>query len=203
MKITSIQQQVRQKDRYSVFVDGAYSFSLSETSLLESKLVSGQQIDAAQLKSFKQLSLDDKAFGNALRYVVRRPRSVWEVRNYLRRRQAAESVAEKIINRLTQAGLLNDEVFARLWVDNRRVLKPTSRRKLVLELKQKHVPEEVIASILASDKETTDERSVLRELVERKRHRYQDKQKFMMYLSRQGYGYDDIRSVLSAMEDKP
>jgi regulatory protein len=196
MKITAIKQQEKRKDRYSVFVDEKYAFSLSESALLESRLASGQEIDKAKLKAYKQLSADDKAYGNALRYVTMRPRSEWEMRDYLRRKQAEDPVTEKIMGRLYDLRLLDDEAFARTWVENRRLLKPTSRRKLSMELKVKRVPESIIDKVLAEDKEETDERMVLRQLIERKRKRYPDQIKLMQYLARQGYSYDDIKSVL-------
>jgi regulatory protein len=74
MKITNIKQQEKRKDRYSFFVDGKYAFSLSESALLEQKLAGGQEIGAAQLKNFKRLSVDDKAYGNALRWAAMRSR---------------------------------------------------------------------------------------------------------------------------------
>ncbi len=198
MKITAIKQQVKQTNRYSIFVDGKYAFSLSETALLESHIASGQELDAAQLVAFKKLSASDKAYGRALQYVAIRPRSEWEVRFYLKRKDVDEDEAAAIIGRLQRLGLLSDLAFARAWVANRRLLKSTSKRQLVQELRQKHVGESVIEQVLAEDE--TDERQVLRDLVARKRQqpRYKaDALKLMQYLARQGYSYDDIKSVLN------
>jgi regulatory protein len=160
MKITAIKQQVKRADRYSVFVDGKYSFSLSENALLDQRLASGQELDERQLKELKEASGNDKAYGNALRYVAMRPRSEWELRDYLRRKDVDEPVAEIIVERLQRVGLLDDLAFARAWVANRRLLKATSVRKLRLELKQKHVAEDVANQALAEDE--TDERDALR-----------------------------------------
>jgi SOS response regulatory protein OraA/RecX len=57
------------------------------------------------------------------------------------------------------------------------------------------VPSDVINQVLAEDK--TDERQTLRDLVQKKRSRYPDPQKFMQYLARQGFSYSDISSVLA------
>jgi SOS response regulatory protein OraA/RecX len=62
------------------------------------------------------------------------------------------------------------------------------------------VPESIIDQAMREDE--TDERQTLRELVEKKRSRYPDKIKFMQYLARQGFGYDDIKSVLNEEEDE-
>lgn len=194
MKITNIKQQVKRADRYSVFVDGKYSFSLSESALLELRLASGQELDPEELKQLQEASGNDKAYGNALRYVAMRPRSEWELRTYLRRKDVDDPVADTIIERLQRVGLLDDMAFAKAWVANRHLLKSTSKRKLQLELKQKHVAGSIIDQVLREDE--VDERQSLRELVAKKQSRYPDRNKFMQYLARQGFRYDDITAVL-------
>jgi regulatory protein len=194
MKITNITQQVKRKDRYSVYVDGKYAFSLSESGLLEQGLATGQEFDKIKLDELRKASGADKAYGNALRYVAMRPRSEWELQTYLKRKNVEEPVAKQITERLQNARLLDDLAFARAWVNNRRLLKSISQRKLRLELKQKHISETIADQVLSEDK--TDERDSIRELVAKKRHRYPDRIKLMQYVARQGFRYDDIKSVL-------
>jgi regulatory protein len=197
MKITSIKQQVKQANRYSVFVDGKYSFSLSETALLDSRISSGLEVTDAELDALKKMSASDKAYGRALNYAAIRPRSEWEMRFYLRRKDVADEEASAIIDKLQNIGLLNELAFARSWVASRRLLKATSKRRLVQELHQKHVPESIISQVLEEDE--GDEREILRDLIARKRQqtRYKnDDLKLMQYLARQGYSYDDIKSVM-------
>lgn len=198
MKITSIQQQQRQHDRYSLYVDDKYAFSLSESALLSAGISSGQELSRAELKQFKQLSADDKAFGRALKYVLMRPRSEWEMTEYLRRKEVAEPTVDTIMGRLRQSTLLDDRAFARSWVENRRVLKPTSRQRLSQELRQKHVASDIIDDVLREDTQEIDEQQIIRDVIERKRKRYPDQQKLIAYLARQGYRYDDIKSALAA-----
>lgn len=199
MKITAIKQQVKRTDRYSIFVDGKYAFSLSESGLIESKLASGQELDAAQLKQLKKDAGLDKAYYNSLRYAAMRPRSEWEMQMYLKRKEADKATADEVIRRLRNINMLSDLDFARSWVVNRRLLKSTSKRRLRLELMQKHVPDEIIQQALAEDE--TDERQTLRDLVAKKSRRYPDQQKFMRYLASQGFSYDDIKSVLNEESD--
>jgi regulatory protein len=200
MKITNIKQQVKRATRYSVFVDDKYAFSLSEAALLELRLASGQEIDDQELKRLKETSGNDKAYGNALRYVAMRPRSEWELRTYLRRKEVDDPVADDIVERLQRVGLLDDLSFARSWVANRHLLKSTSKRRLQLELKQKQVPPDIIDSVLREDE--VDERQSLRELVAKKQPRYPDRNKFMQYLARQGFNYNDITSVLDQEDSR-
>ncbi len=198
MKITAITQQQKRADRYSIFVDGKYAFSLSESGLIESRLASGQELTPAELDDLKKAAGLDKAYGLTLRYVTIRPRSEGELADYFRRKQIDTAAASQIIKRLQSYGLVDDAAFARSWVASRRLLKSVSKRRLQLELRQKRVPQNIIDEVLREDE--TDDRQALRELVNKKRARYPDQQKFMQYLARQGFGFDDIKSALSETE---
>jgi regulatory protein len=197
MRISSITQQVKRSGRYSIYVDNKYAFSLSEGALLEAKIYAGQDLTAAQLREYKDTSKLDKAYGLTLAYVARRLRSEWELREYFRRKDIDEDSGEQILERLKRFGYVDDLAFARSWVDNRRAIKSVSRRRLTQELRQKRVPDEIISQVLEDDE--TSDLDTLRQLVTKKRQlsRYQDEQKLMQYLARQGYNYDDIKRVLS------
>ncbi len=197
MNITAIKAQVKREGRYSIFVDGEYSFSLSAEMLLDAGLTTGQGLTEADVKKFQKLSADDKAYGLTLAYVARRMRSRGELVDYLRRKKYAPELVTQLLNRLERAGFVDDVEFARRWVENRRLLKATSTKRLRLELRQKKVSDDIIRQVLDEDK--TDERHVLCELINKKRKqtRYQDEQKLIAYLARQGFNYGDIRSALS------
>jgi regulatory protein len=197
MKITSITTQVKNPNRYSVFVDGAYSFSLSADALLDTHLVNGQELSESDIAHFKKLSAEDKAFNLTLAYVARRMRSEGELADYFRRKSYAPELAEQILTRLRRLSFVDDAEFARRWVENRRMLRSSSAKKLRLELRQKKIADDIIQTVLEEDE--TDERQLLRELVakKRKQSRYQDDQKLMRYLAGQGFNYDDIKNTLT------
>ena len=196
MKITAIKAQVKREGRYSIFVDDKYAFSLSAEGLLDAHLVTGQELSQVDVTDYKRLSQEDKAYNLALAYVARRMRSEGELHDYFRRKQYAPELAEQLLIKLRRLRFVDDAEFARRWVENRRRLKATSTKKLRLELREKKVNSEVIQTVLAEDE--TDERQLLRDLVEKKRRisRYQDDQKLIAYLARQGFNYDDIKATL-------
>lgn len=196
MKISSIKQQVKRKDRYAIYIDGKYSFSLGELELINSKLKLGQELTSAELKDLQGRAKLDKAYDRALNYIAIRPRSRWEISDYLKRKKHDNKDIDFILNKLSDSGYVNDESFAQAWVSNRRLLKPISRRKLIMELRQKRVDSSIIEKVLADD-ETTDI-STLQQVVEKKRRRYPDDIKLMRYLASQGYNYQDIKYALKA-----
>jgi regulatory protein len=202
MKITAIKQQLKMHNRYSVYVDDDYSFSLSETALIDSRLHSGVELTQPELDNYKQLSLDDKLYTRALRYVAMRQRTAWEISFYLERKGADSPLIQSIVNKLRDIGMIDDEKFARAYINDRQLLRPTSRRKIIMELQKKRVPSEITQKILAEvaeASETSIDHDALSEVITRKRRqtKYQDDTKLMQYLARQGFGYGDIKSALS------
>lgn len=198
MIITDIKQQVKRQDRYSIFVDGKYLFSLSENELMQSGIKINKEYSEDELEKLKQTAVLDKAYMRCLDLIMRRQRSEWEVRDYLKRKDYDPDVIAQTTERLKKAGYVDDAKFAESWIRNRRLLKSTSKRRLSQELKQKRVEDSVINIALEEDE--TDEKAVLKEMIEKKlkQTRYQDQQKLIAYLLRQGFNYGDIKSALEA-----
>jgi regulatory protein len=198
MKITKITQQVKRLDRYSIFVDEKYSFSLSESALLEAGLASGQELSKEQTAEFKKLSADDKLYNQCLRWVAMRPRTAWEIEQYLERKGASPPLLKLILNKLSIIGLVDDAKFAKSFVADRRRLRSAPRRKIILELKRKRVAEDIIAEAVGTDPD--EERAALAATIASKRRqsKYQDDLKLMQYLARQGFSYGDIKDALKA-----
>lgn len=156
----------------------------------------GKEYTQTELEELLQTAVLDKANMRALDYLARRPRSEWEVRDYLKRKDYDSPTIDIILNKLSEYGYIDDVKFAQSWITSRRMLKPTSLRRLQQELMQKHVSRDVINQAFETDE--GDERSALQELVEKKQQqtRYQDEQKLIAYLLRQGFNYGDIKTVL-------
>ncbi len=196
MKITDIKKQVKRADRYSIYADGKYSFSLSEHELLSSGIKIGQEYEGADLENLQRKVVLDKAYDSSLNLIARRIRSIWEIRDYLKRKDYDEQVIEEILNMLSSKKYIDDEKFAEAWIRDRRMFKNVSKRRLQQELRQKRVSDEIIQKVLNSDE--TEEGDVLKVLIEKKRTqtRYQDDQKLIQYLIRQGFNYSDIKGVM-------
>lgn len=196
MKITNIKQQVKNKDRVSVYVDGKYSFSLSTWQFGSADLKLDGEISDERVEELSEESEFGKLHDRTLMWLMIRPRSTWEVEDYLRKKTDDEEVREKLLASFQEKKYLDDEDFAERWVANRRLLKPVSKLKLRQELLKKRVPKEIIDQTLEAD--VTDESEVLVELIAKKRKitRYQDDRKLMEYLARQGFKYSDIKTAL-------
>ena len=197
MKITAIKAQVKNPERVSIYVDEKYAVSLSYGQVLDFKVRVGLELNEASLADLKKASDLGKAYERALNYVMLRPRSVKELRDYAWRKKWAPEDTETIVGKLTARGYVNDQNFARSWVESRAMGGKTSARKLRLELKQKGVADDIIAA--AMEDSSYNEQSVLREVIAKKRRltRFKDNDRLMQYLAGQGFSFDDIKAALS------
>jgi regulatory protein len=203
MKVSSIKAQINNSGRFSIFIDGNYIFSLGESGLLKSKLIVGQELSQKEIDIFKQQSEDDLLYQKAFQYAAARMRTAWEVKNFLERHGGSEELVPYTLNKLSNLSLIDDEKYARTYIEDRQNLHPSSRRKIILELHKKHIAEDIIQRATSDEVEQTDELSSLRTIIQskRKQSRYQDNLKLMQYLSRQGFSYSDIKTVLNQNDD--
>lgn len=208
MKITSISVQARNKDRVNISVDGKYRFSLDIFQVSDLGIKTGNEYSEDELNQLERESKFGKLYARALEYCLMRPHSAKEVRDYLYRKTrptrsktgemragVSSEATTRVYESLVRKAYINDLSFARYWVENRSLTKGVSRRKLVAELRSKDVDVAIIDEVMG-ESERSDEQE-LRKVIAKKRSKYSDNQKFMAYLARQGFTYDDIKSALS------
>jgi regulatory protein len=77
-----------------------------------------------------------------------RARTRRELADKLRGRQVPEELAEELLDRFEQVGLVDDNAFARSWVADRQRAKGLAPRALAQELRRKGVDEDVAREAL-------------------------------------------------------
>jgi recX family len=219
MKITDISLQTRDKNRVNVSIDGKYRFSLDVFQVGELGIKVGREYSDEELTALEDESQFGKLYARAMEYCLARPRSVKELRDYLWRKTRPTKkrspktgeiterpgvkleITERVLARLIEKKYLDDEKFARFWLEHRFLQKGASVRRLKLELAQKGIERETIEQLIAENIRSDDEE--LRKIIAKKRYKYAgDQQKFMAYLARQGFSYDDIRAALGGESDE-
>lgn len=96
-----------------------------------------------------------------------RARTRAELRTKLARRHVPDEVADRLLDRFAEVGLVDDEAFAREWVQSRQAGRGLARRALAQELRRKGVEQGVIEEAVAAV-DPGDELAAARELVRRK-----------------------------------
>lgn len=94
-------------------------------------------------------------------------RSRHELAARLARRNVPNDVAGRLLDRFEEVGLIDDEAFARSWVDSRQRTRGLARRALAQELRRKGVDDETARDVLA-EVDPADEEQAARALVRKK-----------------------------------
>ncbi|WP_425458612.1 regulatory protein RecX [Actinomadura decatromicini] len=104
---------------------------------------------------------------HCLRLLTSSPRTRAQLADALRRKSVPDDVADRVLDRLTAAGLIDDEAFAQAWVQSRHTGRGLAKRALAAELRRRGVADETVNDAVdALDPE--QEEHTARALVDRK-----------------------------------
>lgn len=147
----------------------------------------------------------EQAHAFCLRLLTARARTRAELADRLAKRGYPDEIATDVLDRLTDAGLVDDEEFAAQWVRSRRAHTGRGKRALAAELRTRGVGDDVIAVALDGI-DAGAERDLAEQLVSKKLRRETlggtDEAKVMRrlvgMLARRGYSQSMAVSVASA-----
>ena len=146
----------------------------------------------------------------AYRFLSYRPRSKKEVERKLKEKKISGENIVSIISLLEKNNYLNDREFTLNWVKYRMDNRPSGRRSLEYELREKGVDSEIIKDSLDEVYSGEfDEYDVAVRLAEKKiaslrKVKTEDnivKRRLFSYLHRKGFSYDTIERVIENILD--
>lgn len=197
--ITALTKQKRNPNRVSVFLDGDFAFGLAAITAVTLQV--GQTLTKADIDRIQQQDQLENAKQTAIRFIGYRPRSVWEVQRHLEKKGFEAATIDQATSRLQAINLLDDEAFARYWVDQRATFKPRSRYVLRQELQQKGIDRNLIDAAIADIDETAAARQAAAKQLTRWQQLPYDQfaAKLGGYLQRRGFSYEIIREITQEM----
>ncbi|ANM29910.1 hypothetical protein ABI59_10485 [Acidobacteria bacterium Mor1] len=202
-RITSLGATQRDSNRVSVKIDGKFVTAISARSLRELRLEVGMEVDAALLKALDEAATYDKALQKAMDRLSRRAHSRRELDLKLRRLEYETAVRERVLDRLTELGLIDDRAFAEAVVRDTAARKPAGPRLLKQKLMQKGVDGQTVDDVLADLAPAADEQAEQAlELVRKKLpsmarlDAVTRKRRLYGMLGRRGFDYEAIESAL-------
>ncbi|MDD4152655.1 MAG: regulatory protein RecX [bacterium] len=154
----------------------------------------------------RKVRMDDPvaaAYEAALVLLTYRDRSLWEIRDRLKRKSYDEDVIEIVIIRLADEGLLDDERFVHSAIRTGMGARPTGKRRLGYELKKKGIADEIINEGIREMYSDDDEEALAISLAEARWERLSgltaEKRLLRLtgYLSRRGFSYEAVKRALS------
>src|SRR5712692_1269432 len=139
----------------------------------------------------------------AVRYLAGRPHTVSEIHRHLRSKRFDAVAIDQAIDQLRAQRYVDDEAFARWWVEQRERFKPRGDRALKSELLGKGVSRDVVDVVLGERAPNADVEQAKRAL-SRPLTRWatlppaERKRKIHTYLAARGFSYSTIEEVMRA-----
>jgi regulatory protein len=103
----------------------------------------------------------------ALRLLTGAPRSRAQLAEAMARKDVPEPVAQKVLDRFTEVGLIDDAEYARILVRSRQADRGLARRALGVELRRKGIDDDLAAEALSTVDADLEERTA-RDLARRR-----------------------------------
>lgn len=203
--ITSVKPQ-KNKKRVNIYLDGKFAFGLDLENYMKLNLKVEDEFTDEEIAKIVRKAEFQKVYDKLVRYATLRPRSEKEIDTWLKRKKVHESLHKRLFNRLKRLELLDDEKFAKWWIEQRTTFRPRGKKALYFELRQKGIDRKLVDSVLSDF--DIDEVKIAGEILKARMYKWKglrgfDKKKKMSdFLARKGFTWSVIKEVFNNLKEK-
>jgi regulatory protein len=159
----------------------------------------------------RKLETEAELYDVAVRALMRRAHSVYEMKQKLERRSDNKLLVQLVMARLKENGQVDDAKYAKQFARQRTVGRKQGKFRISRDLRARGVPDRHIDAALKESAEQNDEAAMVRQRIERKLRSYRgeidEKKMASIYSSllRAGFSAEIIRRELKSLtrEDLP
>jgi len=203
--ITGIEKQ-KKEGRYNIYLDGDFAFGLYKETIYDYGLRVNDNLTETKINEIREK--DEIGFGNkvAIKFLNYKSRSEKEVRRKLKEKKLSAVSIDKIISRLKEFKFLDDEQYAKMFVESKLIHNPKGRRALSIKLAEKGIPKDTVQSTIEENYSEETEIKKAQEVLkkyQKKSHKgspQEIKQKCFRHLLSKGFDFDIVKKVLKISE---
>lgn len=138
-QITAIEEQKKDLNRCSVFVNRAFAFGITKKALSRYQIYVGQTLTSTEYEHLlERLQLDQAKF-KALDLISRGNKSEKEIRERLMRAEYSSYIVEEVIVFLKKYHYIDDQALARRYIESKSKYAHKSLRQIQTELYKKGI----------------------------------------------------------------
>ena len=195
-KITDMQIQKNNKARANVYIDGEFAFALEMLTGMKLGLKIGQEVSHERLVEAVFDSEKSVAFEKAMGYLGHGMKTVKQMRDYLTKKAYTPEVVDYVIRRLKEYRYIDDEAYAKLYVEQNSATK--GERRLKQELVNKGISGSLAEqhSKIDNEQALSDAQRLAAKYMRGKSCEVKTLQKLQRYLLSRGYSYDIVNTVV-------
>ena len=198
--ITSIEPQVKDKTRCSIFIDGRFYCGIKLEVAVKYRLKAGMEIDKAELDKIQLETEKVQATEEALTHISASMKTEKQMRDFLTRKGYVDAVVDYVMERMHYYGYVDDAEYCKAYIGG---ISGKSKRAIEVELLKRGVNKETVRLAL-EDYEDDEEQifSALKKYLRGKELTKENVYKACRYLVSKGYEYDAVKSVSERLEDE-
>lgn len=136
-------------NKYKIYFDNE-TITVYEDVILKYNLLYKKEIDNELLSNINKDNFKASIYDTALKYINVRMRSVKEIREYLNKKNFESKDIEEVVDRLLSKNILNDNNFAKCYVNDKLLLTNNGPDKIKCDLMKLGISEDIISSVISS-----------------------------------------------------
>lgn len=207
MKITSIEPQKRNKNRFSLYIDDKFYMGVDQEVIIKHFLTKDMEVDEEFLNDIIKTEEKNKAINTACNYLGFKPRTEKEVRTKLKDKGFDEDIINNTIEFLYKYDYLNDYNYGKLLINDKKTFKKAGKGLLKQELYKKGINKDIIEELVEESYDYDEEYSMAYEVALKKYKLIKNEDKNAIYrklsslLARKGYSFDIINKVIKEVSN--
>ncbi len=199
-RITDLKEQVKNKKRVSVFLDGEFYCGLDIVTVMKYRLKKGDLIDEKELVNIQYNSELQACFDRALNFISATVKTKKQIKDKLKSLGYLDEIVENTLEKLINYGFVDDGDYATRYAST---YKNAKGKKLIrYELIKKGVSEtEIDKALLDIQSQETACLRVAEKYLKSKEINEKNLLKCYKYLISKGFDYDDAKKVISTFKN--
>lgn len=196
MKILGIKKQ---NNKYKIKLEENITIETYDEVIIKNNILYKKEIDEELKNKIEEENKYYETYNEIVKLINKKLRSEKEIKEYMNKKEVKNQ--EKIIKKLKDSNLINDELYAKAFIHDRISFSNDGINKIKTELIKQGIEENIIENELNKiDRE--DQKEKLKKLIMKKLNtntKYSDKimkQKITNYFITLGYNKDDINEIL-------
>ena len=197
--ITSIEPQIKDKTRCSIFLDGKFYCGIKLESAIKYRLKAGMQIDREELDRIQLDTEKLEATEKALVHISVSPKTEKQMRDFLEKKGYVGAVIEYVMERMRYYGYVDDTEYCSAYI---RGISGKSKRAIQAELYKRGADKSAVEEALKDYSDDADEIfNLLKKYMRGKEHTKENVYKAYRYLVSKGYEYDAVKSACERLNE--
>ncbi|MEF2244489.1 RecX family transcriptional regulator [Paenibacillus sp. IITD108] len=199
--ITSVKLEKQGKKRYLLYAGGEEPIlSVHEDIWIKYRLMKGLELTKEQVEEIQEADHKYAAYSLAIAYLGAKPRTKKQMYSYLLRKEFEEHHIQYAIDRLEEERIVDDELYAKQFVQSRVNSALKGRHFIMNELRQRGVSKEASMEAIA-ELDYESELQAASTLADKKwrslKGEYADRRrKLQLFIMRRGFPSDIVREVM-------